>query len=103
MLSANKITWLALVVIVAGWAAWPYLWEAAFYHFIAVGLALLFFALYRNGVAGKIGFWLAIGNLIDELFFDPTQVGIYEIIFALIVIIFTLWQAHRKSKHFGRK
>lgn len=32
-------------------------------------------------------FWLAISNLMDELFFDPLNLGINEVVFACFIIL----------------
>lgn len=36
--------------------------------------------------------WLAISNLMDELFFDPVSFGVNEIIFSTLVIIWTVYR-----------
>ena len=51
-------------------------------------------------IAANIGLWLSVNNLIDEIFFDPTQIQVNEYVLSLIIIIHTLWQATRKKKVF---
>lgn len=40
----------------------------------------------------ELTLWLAVSNLMDELFFDPIHLGINEIIFAILMIIYAIQQ-----------
>jgi hypothetical protein len=91
----------AILASLAGYNLWPYAWHGFFYQCNALMISLLFYLvkdfgkhdLYLHKVA-TIGFWFAISNLCDELFFDPTKLQWNEYVFALIIIVLTL----KKSK-----
>ncbi len=42
---------------------------------------------------------LALSNLIDELFFDPTHLGINELIFAVITPIYIIYKNGRRDRY----
>jgi hypothetical protein len=35
----------------------------------------------------RVGFWVSVNNLMDELFFDPTKFAINEYIFAAVILL----------------
>jgi hypothetical protein len=35
----------------------------------------------------RVGFWISVNNLMDELFFDPTKFAINEYIFAAVILL----------------
>lgn len=88
----NIILIASQVVLVGGWLFWSYLWKGAFYHCLAVFI-LLIMILVRDltvGVMRKfatIGVALAINNILDELFFDPTKLYFNELFLSVIVIL----------------
>ena len=89
---------LALIVLLVGYNLWEVAWEGFFYQCIAVAFVLLFWEVYRKGIFARIGFWLSISNLVDEIFFDPTLYGINEILFAIIIITLETWQEIRAKR-----
>lgn len=93
----------AVILLIVGYNVWPYAWHGFFYQCIAVSLVLLFWELLRNGLFARLGLWFAVNNLVDELFFDPTEFAINEYIFAILITTFELWQATQKKKSFGLK
>ena len=80
------------VILVGGWLFWSYLWKGAFYHCLAVFILLIMY-LVRDltvGVMRKvatIGCVLAVNNIVDELFFDPTKLYFNELFLSIIVIL----------------
>lgn len=41
--------------------------------------------------------WLAVSNLVDEMFFNPTIIGINEIAFAITIICYYIYKHRRKE------
>lgn len=46
----------------------------------------------------EIALWLSLSNLADELFFDPLHLGINELVFAVFIIIFTIYRCMTLKK-----
>jgi lipoprotein signal peptidase len=64
--------------------------------YVLILLAMLF---NRNKYAYELVLLLALSNLIDELFFDPTILGVNEILFAIILLIWTVYRLIKCSKN----
>ncbi len=92
-----KIT-AAIICFIAAANLYPLAWQGFYYQANAAGLLLLFWHLYSHSLAGKIGFWFSLNNLLDELLFDPASFQIHEYLFAIILTTHLLWQATRKNK-----
>ena len=94
---------LALIILLVGYSLWEVAWKGFFYHCIAVAFVLLFWELYSKGIFARVGFWLSIGNLADEILFDPTLFGWNEFLFATIIILTETWLAIRakRKQNFG--
>jgi hypothetical protein len=85
--------WLAIISFLLAYNLWPYAWQGFYYQAMATGIFFIFWQLKNTGIAGKIGFWFAINNLLDELFFDPQKFQFNEYLFAIIISIHILCQA----------
>lgn len=73
-----------------------------FYIFMAIGITLAFLVIkslceQRKDLKNiaNVCFWLSINNLLDEIFFNPTAIGINEYLFA-VIIIFWQWKFRKK-------
>lgn len=44
----------------------------------------------------EIVIWFAISNLLDEMFFDPTIIGLNECIFAILTPLYVIYEHRRK-------
>jgi hypothetical protein len=98
--------WVALILFTCAYAIWPLMWEGFFYQAIALAFLFLFWHVLRSSdvlrssasnLPAKIGFWFSVNAIIDELFFDPTEINWNEYIFGLLIIEI-LWQDHRRKK-----
>lgn len=47
----------------------------------------------------ELTLWLAVSNLMDELFFDPIHLGWNEIVFAILMIIYAVQQYRQYKKY----
>lgn len=72
-----------------------FLWEDAFYHLISLEFVLLYWIIWKNAT----GVWryitqamllTCLNSLADEIFFDPTYVGLNEYIGFILIIVLTL-------------
>lgn len=98
----------ALVVCVATYNVWPFLWKGFFYQGMAVHFILVYglsFNLARDRTPDYfvskcmfIGFWLAINNLFDELVFNPKKIELNEYITALIIICIILLKPNKNGR-----
>jgi hypothetical protein len=86
-------TWIAIICFILAYNLWPYAWHGFYYQAMATGILFIFWQLKSTGIAGKIGFWFAINNLLDELLFDPQKLQYNEYLFATIITIHILCQA----------
>lgn len=80
-----------------------WLWEDAFYHFIALEFVLLYFLIWNEvesriwSVVARTMALVCLDSLIDELFFDPTRISLNEYIgFVLIIIITIFYEKYRR-------
>ena len=89
--------WIALILFTCGYAIWPLMWDGFFYQAIALAFLFLFWHLKPLHLSANIGFWFSVNAIIDELFFDPTEINWNEYIFGLLIIEI-LWQDHRRKK-----
>lgn len=94
MIDKAIIKTIALTCYISAFSLWPLLWIHAFYHLLAVAIALHWFAgllpirhLKLNDKVTWIGILCAINNIIDELFFDPTSFDVNEYIFLSIILL----------------
>ncbi len=44
-----------------------------------------------NEAIYRIAIWLSVSNLMDELFFDPLHLGVNEIIFAAMILLYEIF------------
>lgn len=87
----GRLLWVATIISIATFQLYKYLPENSFYIGMALFIFLLSVIIFRQNKGLFISFFLlciSSNNLFDELFFDPEKMGINEIIFSLIVIIF---------------
>lgn len=89
----NAIIYVAMLVGVATYNLWHFLPKGSFY----IGNALFIFLLSldvfmkeRDSFVKFVLISLSINNLLDELMFDNTKLGVNELIAALIIIIIGL-------------
>jgi hypothetical protein len=99
----EKITLIAsITVMVIGYNFHQYCWKGFFYHCMALGIFLAFGFIKSitesrkdlKGIA-NVCFWLSVSNLLDEIFFNPSAIGINEYLFAIAIII---WQWNLRKK-----
>lgn len=96
---------LALVAFIIGLCAynlWPLLGSKVFYTLIAVEFCVLYFIIWQT-VTGKYWrltmqaiFITCLSSLIDEIFFDPSKIGINEYV-GFVVIVLTTFLVYGKS------
>lgn len=87
----SRLLWVATIISIATFQLYKHLPSGSFYIGMAVFIFLLSVIIFRQNKGLFISFFLlciSSNNLLDELFFDPEKMGINEIVFALIVIIF---------------
>ena len=86
----------ALVVSLLGYNLWLFLWKGFFYQAMALFVLMLLYLIkciskdYWVNKIAVIGCWMALNNLLDELFFNPTEYGYNDYIILIIVIFVTL-------------
>ena len=94
-----KLIWVATIISIATYLFWDYLPKGSFYIGNALFIFLLSLIIFIQNRNLFITFFLlciAGNNLLDELFFEPTKIGINEIIFALITPLFYYARKNRK-------
>lgn len=82
----------ALIVFIAGYNLWPFVWKGFFYQSMAVGFIIVFVLLREMPSIRRwatMGMWFSFNNLLDEIFFDPTKFGWNEYCVASIILIIT--------------
>lgn len=83
--------WVAFVISVATYIFWPYMPKGSFYVGNAFFILILCGVIYLQNKKLFISFYLlciAFNNLLDELLFNPKQLGLNEILFAILIPIF---------------
>jgi hypothetical membrane protein len=99
----EKITLIcAIGVMIIGYNFHYFFWKGFYYQCMASGIFLCF-ALIKSLCESRkdlkkianVCFWLSVSNLLDEIFFDPTAIGINEYVFAVIIIIWQ-WKFRKK-------
>jgi len=75
---------------------WYYTGQAASY------VLILWATKYPKSImVFEIVIWLAVSNLIDEMFFDPTKLGLNECIFAILTPVYVYYE-HRRKRNIQR-
>jgi hypothetical protein len=93
---------------VAGRALWKYcgfLWSYDLFDAIAWCLVLYFLQRITQNIYRRITaavYYLAVGNLMDELFFDPTSFGWNEIVFLCMVLGWLFYHIIKSHYNEGR-
>lgn len=94
--SKKLILYIGLIIGIATYLFWENLKNLGFKVFY-IGNAIFIFSLClylfltdTKSFIKYILFCLSLNNLCDELFFDPTKMGINEIFIALTVLIFAI-------------
>ena len=94
--SKKLILYIGLIIGIATYLFWEDLKNLGFKVFY-IGNAIFIFSLClylfltdTKSFIKYIIFCLSLNNLCDELFFDPTKMGINEIFIALTVLIFAI-------------
>ena len=100
------LLWLGLIVSIITYSLWPQIKEqfgiGIFYTGNALFILLIcsyLFSKNRSSLVCFLLFFVAINNLIDELFFDPTKPQFNEII--LLILMPFIW--YLKTKDNARK
>ena len=98
----NKLLiWASLIIMVLSYNTWvftissPYAWlKDIYFEGMALGIFLLVLAIYRitNYIGSEIFLGLAFSNLMDEMFFNPKEIGSNEYIVAAITILFIIYK-----------
>lgn len=94
--SKKLILYIGLIIGIATYLFWEDLRNIGFKVFYlgnAIFIFSLCFYLFLTETKSFIKyvlFCLSLNNLCDELFFDPTELGINEIFIALTVVIFAI-------------
>lgn len=89
----KKILYIALIIGVFNGYFWMKMPEGTYYILNALFLMLLCTYLYLTDRKSFIKFYLislSLSNLLDELFFDPKEITINEIVLTLILPIIWL-------------
>jgi hypothetical protein len=87
---------LGFISVELAYAAYPLLWEGAWYDLVAISFMAFTRVIYLqskgNWSIACFTVWLfACNNLMDELFFDPTEMDYNEHVgFLLIILIVTI-------------
>lgn len=96
------LTIASIVLAVAGYNLWSFISETFFYVCQALCFVSLYGVLwysnrkdYIESNVAQVGFWFAMNNLLDQLFFNPLSYGWNEYLFAAIVVI---WQTNKIIK-----
>ena len=87
------ILYIALLVSVITYSFWSFLSKGSFYIGNSLFIMLLCMYLFIQEKSSMIKFVLlslAINNLLDELLFDNTQLGLNEILVGLSILIFAI-------------
>lgn len=99
---AKILSIVSLSMIVMSYSLWHYISPQIWYISIAFGLLMFTYVLnlfYSGCFFFRIMFELALNNLVDELFFNPTKVEINEYITALIIVIIEMKKYKLKNKN----
>ena len=87
------ILYIAVLVSVITYSFWSYMPKGSFYIGNSLFIMLLCMYLFIQEKSSMIKFVLlslAINNLLDELLFDNTQLGLNEILVGLSILIFAI-------------
>lgn len=93
----KSIIYTAVIVSVVTYSFWDELETISFYKGNAIFITLLCIVIFMQNRSYFISFFLlciSINNLLDELIFDPTKIGINE--YFLLVSIPIIWLIKRK-------
>lgn len=88
----EKLKGISVLVGVSTGLFWSYLPKGSYYIGISILIFLLCLFVFRQNKKSFFGFLLfsySINNLMDELFFDNTVIGLNEL--ALLLIIPIIW------------
>jgi hypothetical protein len=95
----GRLIWVATVISVATYLFWSFFPKGAFYIGNSLFILILSIIIFIQNRKLFISFFLlciATNNLLDELFFAPTKLGVNEIIFAIIIPI--IYYARKNNK-----
>ena len=87
------ILYIAVIVSVITYSFWFYLPKGSFYIGNSLFIMLLCMYLFIQEKSSMIKFVLlslAINNLLDELIFDNTKLGLNEILVGLSILVFAI-------------
>ena len=85
-----------------------YLWDKRSIYYVGQALSFVLVILAQkvkkntevNKAIYRITLWVAMSNLIDELFFDPVSFGANEIWFAIFIIIMSVYKSWMRNRTF---
>ena len=97
MIKQKAILWIAIIVSLITYMGWKPIHNIygvqVFYVGMALFINLLAIYIWRNSrrklIPAFILLTLSINNLLDELFYDPTKFQANEILFLLLIIIYS--------------
>lgn len=97
---------LSVLMILAAFAFWykPWAWPGLYDQGVAATICLLYYIVWKGipdyviTEVGFVGFWFAVNNLVDELFFNPELTGWNEYLFAALILTTTAWRIYQKAR-----
>lgn len=95
----KAVLYIALIVSIFTYMFWSHFPKGTFYIGNALFIFLISMYLFFNERQSFIIFTifaLSIGNLLDELYFDPTKLGINEIVLVCVLPIIWLFKFRKK-------
>lgn len=97
----NTLIFLALTLFIAGANLYTIAWHGFYYQCYALAIVILSFVLndFMKTIASKIMLWLAIFNLMDEIFFDPTTNSVWEYIVCAVVAISIIIKHQKNGRY----
>ena len=94
----KALLWIAIVVSLVTYMGWKPIHEKFGFQIFYIGMALMINLLAihiwinarKKVLPAFVLLVLSINNLLDELFYDPTRFQANEIMFLIIIIIYSL-------------
>jgi len=92
---------IATILSILTYSFWIYFPKESFY--VGNGLFIFLLCLYiflqnRKSFIKFVLFCLSINNLLDELFFNPTELGVNELAFAISIPLIWLYKSNSNAR-----
>lgn len=104
------ILWIAIIVSVIAYSFWDLIKKNTGIGIFYYGNALAFFILslfiwinHKKYSTSFVLLCIASNNLLDEIFFDNTKIGLNEYLFLAIVILITYLRYARKTTKYIKR